>query len=284
MCSGDAMRAWEFIAEAKTYTQRQIDDVKSAYDQGYTTEDTAKLLDIGYMDVKRILDRHYPERTSKPRPKRIQHNQPEIDKIKAAWDRGMRPQEISRTLNIPRHRVNAILQYNYPDRPNKQSLEKYTAPDQLSDSNKASIVAHWRQGASLTKLAQQYNMHPSYVRTVVQSVVPDDEYAAWSDKQLYAKRAIGKDDVPKIVDAYLNGKEIRDIAKDYGVNYNAIKYHLMQQGMTQAPSTKSFAYDVGPQDIDKMVNMRKAGKSAQQIADIMNVPGGTVRHYLAGRV
>ena len=58
----------------------------------------------------------------------------------------------------------------------------------------------------------------------------------------------------------------------------------MQQGMTQAPSTKSCAYDVGPHDIDKMVNMRKAGKSAQQIADIMNVPGGPVRHYLAGRV
>jgi len=286
-CSGDAMRASEFIAEGRSlipYTQQQIDDVKAAYDQGYTTEDTAKLLDIGYMDVKRILDRHYTERTSKPRPKRIQHNQPEIDKIKAAWDRGMRPQEISKTLNIPRHRVNAILQYNYPDRPNKQSLEKYTVPAELSDTDKASIIAHWRQGMSLTKLAQQYNMHPSYVRTVVQSVVPDDEYAAWTAKQVTNKRAISKDDVPKIVDAYLNGKEIRDIAKDYGVNYNAIKYHLMQQGMTQAPSTKSFAYDVGPQDIDKMVNMRKAGKSVQQIADIMNVPGGTVRHYLAGRV
>ena len=76
------MRASEFIAEGRSlipYTQQQIDDVKAAYDQGYTTEDTAKLLDIGYMDVKRILDRHYTERTSKPRPKRIQHNQPEID-------------------------------------------------------------------------------------------------------------------------------------------------------------------------------------------------------------
>lgn len=278
------MRAWEFIAEAKTYTQRQIDDVKSAYDQGYTTEDSAKLLDLSYTDVKRILDRYYSERTSKPRPKRILQTQPEIDKIKAAWDSGMRPQEISKALNIPRDRVVAILQNNYSDRPNKQSLEKYTAPDQLSDADKATMVAQWRQGASLAKLAQQYNMHPSYVRTVVQSVVPDDEYAAWSDKQLYAKRAIGKDDVPKIVDAYLNGKEIRDIAKDYGVNYNAIKYHLMQQGMTQAPSTKSFAYDVGPQDIDKMVNMRKAGKTMQQIADIMKIPPGTVRYYLAGRV
>ena len=236
------------------------------------------------MDVKRILDRHYPERTSKPRPKRIQHNQPEIDKIKAAWDRGMRPQEISKALNIPRDRISAILNTNYSDRPNKQSLEKYTAPEELSDADKATMVAQWRQGVSLAKLAQRYRMHPSSARILIQSLVPGDEYSAWSDKQLYAKRAIGKDDVPKIVDAYLNGKHIRDIAKDYGVEYNTLKYHLMKQGMSQAPSTKSNAYDVGPQDIDKMVGMRKAGKTMQQIADMMKIPGGTVRYYLAGRV
>jgi hypothetical protein len=278
------MRAHEFIAEAKTYTQQQIDDVKSAYDQGYTTDDSAKLLDLGYTDVKRILDRYYLERTTKPRPKRILQNQPEIDKIKAAWDTGMRPQEISKTLNIPRDRVVAILQNNYSDRPNKQSLEKYTAPEELSDADKATMVAQWRQGVSLAKLAQRYSMHPSLARILIQSLVSSDEYSAWSDKQTYAKRAIGKDDVPKIVDAYLNGKDIRDIAKDYGVNYNAIKYHLMKQGMSQAPSTRSNAYDVRPQDIDQMVSMRNAGKSVQRIADIMNLPWGTVRYYLAGRV
>lgn len=277
------MRAHEFIAEAYTYTPQQIDDVKAAYDQGYTTEDTAKLLNLSYSDVKRILDRHYPERTSKPRPKRILKNQPEIDKIKAAWDQGMRPQEISKTLGIPRPRVLMILQQHYPDRPNRQ-IERWTAPEQLPASQQTDIIAQWRQGTSLSKLAQQFKLLPTTLRDFVRSNVPDDEYNARSIQQTTTKRAIGKEDIPKIVDAYLNGRMIKDIAKDYGVNYNAIKYHLMQQGMSQLPSTKSFAHDVGAEDIDKMIMMRKNGKTMNQIAGIMNIPIGTVRHYLAGRV
>ena len=195
----------------------------------------------------------------------------------------MRPQEISKTLDIPRERVLMILQQHYPDRPNRQ-VARSVAPDELPDATKDEIISLWRSGTSLSKLAEKYNMVAVTLRNWLMSQIPADEYAARSAQQPTLKRAISKDDIPNIVNAYLAGKEIRDIAKDYGVNYNAIKYHLMQQGMSQLPSTKSFAHDVRAEDIDRMVTMRKNGKTMNQIAGIMNIPIGTVRHYLAGRV
>lgn len=58
------MRAWEFINEArgKVYNQRDIDDVKWAYDQGNSFEEISAMTGISYNDVNNILGRHYPER------------------------------------------------------------------------------------------------------------------------------------------------------------------------------------------------------------------------------
>lgn len=58
------MRAWEFLGEArgKVYSQRDIDDVKWAYDQGDSFEEISAMTGIAYNDVSNILTRHYPER------------------------------------------------------------------------------------------------------------------------------------------------------------------------------------------------------------------------------
>lgn len=58
------MRAWEFLSEArgKVYSQRDIDDVKWAYDQGDSFEQISAMTGISPNDITNILGKHYPER------------------------------------------------------------------------------------------------------------------------------------------------------------------------------------------------------------------------------
>ncbi len=59
------MRAYEFLPEArkaKEYSDRDIADVKWAYDQGHPYHEISALTGMDVNDVSNILTRHYPER------------------------------------------------------------------------------------------------------------------------------------------------------------------------------------------------------------------------------
>lgn len=80
------MRAYEFLPEArkaKEYEQRDIDDVKYAYDQGSTYDEIARLIGLPFNDVSNILTQYYPER--KRRAEHLKSALTDADKEKIVY-------------------------------------------------------------------------------------------------------------------------------------------------------------------------------------------------------
>jgi predicted transcriptional regulator len=106
------MRAYEFINEAraaKQYDQRDIDDIKFAYDQGYSYEDIAKMIGTSKIDVANMLRKYYGGRE-----RRSEHLGGALtldDKvaITLAFADGQTMSEIAADMGIPPSLVRSVL-------------------------------------------------------------------------------------------------------------------------------------------------------------------------------
>lgn len=273
------MRAHEFIFEAPMDTRlndpKIIDDVKQAYDMGLKLDDISSVVGIPYTVAKRILDMHYHERVSNPRPKRYSD---EANAIISAWDSGLKPKQIAIKLGIPREKILSILQTRYPDRAGKQKTGN-TKPEDLTPTEQADVVSDWKTGGSISSVAKKYNIHPAVLGPWLKTMVGSSEYDKIITDRGYQKQTLTAKDVQDIIELYTSGKSISDIARAYNTLYNTIKYHLMKQGKI-APAGNVLTSDT----IDKMVDLKKAGYSVTQIGQKLNIGYNTVRHYLRGRI
>lgn len=275
------MRASEFIIEAprdqRLNDPKIISDVKQAYDMGLKLDDISRVVDIPYTIAKRILDLHYRERVSNPRPKRYSDG---ANAIIAAWDSGLKSKQIAIKLGIPREKVVSVLQDRYPNRIGKQVQGKYIKPEILTPDEQTDLISQWREGSSVTSVAKKYNIHPTVLAPWIKTTVGPDEYNKTISNRGYSKQTLSSEDVRDIIDLYTSGESISDIAKSYNTLYNTIKYHLMKQGKI-APADNAI---VSPATIDKMVDLKKAGYSVAQIGQKLDIGYSTVRHYLRGRI
>jgi len=267
------MRAWEFIAEARDPREsdpRIIQDVKDAYDMGYTAEQSAELLGLTFSAVKRILQAHYADRD---RSQRERKPHAMADAVMQRLKQGQHRRMISKDLGISLQDINSLLQQHYPDREGKRELKKGRI-DALSDQDKQDIITIWRGGKSLADIARQYDLNPVLLSAMIKSLVGQDEINQRLQSAGTHKHAISADDIPNIIKAYQSGRTVGDIGKEYGVNGNAIKYQLVKHGVFSG----NIEQPLTQQQIDTAKTLQSQGYSIRQIADKLGM-----KNYYIGR-
>lgn len=272
------MRAWEFIAEARDPREsdpRIIQDVKDAYDMGYTAEQSAALLGITYSAVQRILQSHYSDRD---RSQRARKPNAMADAVMQRLRQGQQRRLISKELGISLQDINRLLQQHYPDREGKQE-QKRGRIDALSDQDKQDIVTIWRGGKSLADIAKQYDLNPVLLSALMKSLVGQAEFDQRLQSAGTHKHAISADDIPNIIKAYQSGRTVGSIGKEYGVNGNAIKYQLVKHGVFSG----NIEQPLTQQQIDTAKTLQGQGYSIRQIADKLGMKNYYIGRYALNR-
>lgn len=144
------MRAHEFIKEArsaKVYDQRDIDDVKYAYDQGHTYADIAKLLDLSVNDVSNILTRQYPGRERRAEHLGSALTMDDKVAITLAFADGKTIDSIAHDLGIAQSLVRSVLRGEWGDDTVDQELSaRRTTPGlQISHKITTDMMAKMRE-------------------------------------------------------------------------------------------------------------------------------------------
>ena len=121
------MRAHEFIIEGRSprqISQRDIDDVKYAYDQGHPYTEIANLLGMSVNDVTSILTKYYPER--KRRAEHMAKALTTDDKVQItlAFADGKTMAEISDEMGIAPSLVRSVITGELGDEEVKQELAR----------------------------------------------------------------------------------------------------------------------------------------------------------------
>lgn len=269
------MRASEFIVEAKDPKEDDLNiikDVKDAYDAGYTPDDTVKLTGLSYASVMRVLKTHYQDR------KKPSHKPKELDAVKAAWDRGLKARQIADELGLPRARVTNLLAVYYPERQDKSRV--LNDINDLSTDEKNNIIANWQKGSSVRELALKYDINDhamsDYIVGVVGRAAMDDRIASTG----YKKDVLTQTDIENIVKLYQKGETLADLAKEYSVSVNNIKYHLMRKGVFLPVRKNNVSIDAEPAVVQSIIDMHLRGTSVNAIANKLNISASMVRYHL----
>ncbi len=266
------MRAYEFIFEAriaKTYDQKDIDDVKAAYDEKMSYEDIAAVTGLPVNDVTNILTRHYGDR-----PRRNVFNkafsQRQIDDVKTAYDDGRSYEEIAHTLGLSKNDINVIMKRYYDDRPRRRrhGLE-YTERD-INDVKWA-----YDQGHSYEDIARQIGVEKSDV-----SVMLDRYYPERKRRAEHLASALTADDKNSIILSFAGGKDVALIANDFGIAPSLVKKVVSDEfgaeefknelARRRSLPGRKITNKVKPEMIPIMRAAYKQGKSTEEIADMLD--------------
>jgi hypothetical protein len=111
------MRAWEFLTEERkrrvaALNQEVIDQVKAAYDNGYSYPKIAKTLGIGYNDVSMILSYYYQDRPRRTIKLAGALEPDDIEHIVSTFQNGGKPDQIVKSMGISADLVMSILYKN----------------------------------------------------------------------------------------------------------------------------------------------------------------------------
>jgi hypothetical protein len=93
------------------------------------------------------------------------------------------------------------------------------------------------------------------------------------------KTVITAADIPNIVKMYQDNVPVAQIAKQYNVASNNIKYHLMKQGVFN-PKKTARSLEIDSPDVDKIINMHLSGFATPTIAKKTGLSIGKVRYHL----
>lgn len=268
------MRYWEFIHEVvdpRENDPRIIQDVKDAYDMGYTVEQTVQLLGITYSSVQRILKKNYPDRVSTTRARRPNEL---ADMVISRIKQGLPRKLIAKELDITTNQINNLLNNYYKDRPEKRVIRPNII-DSMSDLEKQEIIGRWQQGESVYQLSAETGAHPNAIKALLIQAIGPEELDKRAKK--LGNRPIIPDNVMlDIIAAYKAGRGISDISRQYGVMPNAIKYHLTKLGLY----TTSAKSPLNAKNIADAKLWRNQGYSITAIANKLGLDIGPARYWL----
>lgn len=266
------MRAYEFIIEAriaKTFNQKDIDDVKAAYDEKMSYEDIATVTGLSVSDVSNILTRFYGDR-----PRRTVFNkafsQRDIDDVKSAYDQGYSYDDIATMLDLPRNDVNVILGRYYLDRSRRRTHGKEYTQRDIDDVKWA-----YDNGESYERIAAMLGVDKNDVSVMLNKYYPERKRRAE-----HLASVLTADDKEKIIFSFADGENINNIAKKIGIAPSLVRKVVSDElgadefknELTRRRSLPGarITNKVKPEMISVMRSAYKQGKSPQEISDMLD--------------
>jgi hypothetical protein len=193
--------------------------------------------------------------------------QDEINAVKAKWDEGKKPSEISSDLGINCRRVNLILNQFYQDRPGKKSA---------TDADTIELVKlDWDAGKKPMEIADNLGLDVSVVATILKTYYPNRP-----GKVVSYTGALTDDDKAEIVAAFRNGDGPSKIADRYGLSELAIhdiivsrigeEEYKQEMAARRSMPGVHVPSKVTPEMLEKIIDLYRQGNGPTQIADKLN--------------